>query len=336
MNEQQTAEEREIRDLITAAGPRGEPAAQEVAGIKEAARREWRAMVEREGLHRRARRLRGGLTLAASALLALAVGWWWASRPPLAGPIVAGVELATGTARTGGAMTLVAGAELSAGTVVETAARSGDAPAGVALRLVGGQSLRLAADSRVRLVSARRLELTRGALYIDSGPGAAGVEVATDLGTVRDVGTQFEVRLQADAAALRLRVREGECSLEAAGAEHTAIGGEQLDRLSGDGVTRSTIAPYGAEWVWVVATAPNIRIDGRSLAAVLEEVERELGRKIRYADAELRESAATTILSGPAEGLPAAALLETMLLANSLDHQVDGGTILITRPTTRS
>src|SRR2546427_815740 len=79
-----------------------------------------------------------------------------------------------------------------------------------ALRLDAGPSVRLDAGSDLRLVSAHVLELRRGAVYVDTGArspngsaatasGAEGpaspIEIRTSLGRVRDVGTQFEVRL---------------------------------------------------------------------------------------------------------------------------------------------
>ena len=327
MSEQHRAEERQVRDLIAAAGPRVEPPADRVAAIKEAARGEWREMVQRERRHGRARRLAGGLALAAGVIAAVAVGWWWVSRAPLTAPVVAELELVTGAVRAGAQADPAAGAEVTAGALVET----GDAPAGVALRLVGGQSLRLAAGSRARLASERRLELERGALYVDSGSGSGGVEVVTALGTVRDIGTQFEVRLEPGATILRLRVREGECSLEAGGESHKAVRGEQLERTAGAGVSRAAIALYGPAWDWVLATAPKLRVDGRSLFDVLGRLQRELGREIRYADADLEAHARGAILSGPAEGLAPTVILETTLLANGLYHRLENGGILITR-----
>jgi hypothetical protein len=335
MSEQPRGEEQEVHDLIAGAGPRAAVPAEDVATIKAAARQEWREMVARERRQRRGLRLRGGLALAASVLLALAIGWWWTTRTaPVAAPVVARVELVAGTVRTGGAVELAVGGELMVGASVETAGWVDGTSARVALRLNGGQSLRLAADSRVRLISDRRFELERGTLYVDSDPGAAagGVEVTTGLGTVRDIGTQFEVRLSEGDAALRVRVREGECTLEAAGDRHPAARGDQLSLLADGSVVRAEIETYGPEWEWVLETAPSIEIDGRSLDTVLSWIARETGRQVRYAEPSLAEASATEIIvSGTADGLTPAQTLDVVVTGSALSYQIDNGTILIGR-----
>ncbi len=333
MNEHQTVEEQEVRDLIAGAGPRAVPPAEDMAKIKAAAREEWREMVQRERQQRRGLRLRGGLALAASVVLALAVGWWWTTRTaPVAAPVVASVELLTGSVRAGGAE-LAVGGELAAGASVETGGWIEGAGAGAALRLDGGQSLRLAADTSVRLVSGRRLELLRGTLYIDSDATAApdGIEVVTVLGTVRDIGTQFEVRLSEGDAAMRVRVREGLVSLEADGDSHQANPGDQLSLLGDGSVVRAKVETYGPEWDWVMATAPGIETDGRSLTTVLRWVEREMGREVRYTDSALAEKAKEIIVSGSAKGFTPAQTLGTVVRTSDLRHEVENGTILITR-----
>ena len=274
MNEQSRAEEQEVRDLIAEAGPRAVPPAEEVEKIKAAARAEWREMVRREDRRSRSLRRRGGLALAAGVVLALAVGWWWTNRGPVAAPVVASVELIAGAVRVGDAGRLEVGGELRAGVTVETGGWLDGMAPGAALRLEGGQSLRLAADTRVRLLSASRFELERGTLYVDAESATArgAVEVVTALGTVRDIGTQFEVRLSEGEAAIRVRVREGECSLETAGESHNAVRGEQISRLADGSIARAAVEPYGPEWDWVMATAPSITIDGRSLADVAGEL----------------------------------------------------------------
>lgn len=335
MNEHPRVEEQEIRDLIAGAGPRVEPPLEEVATIKAAAREEWREMVERERRRRRGLRVRGGLALAASVLLALVGGWWWSGRTaPSTAPVVASVELLAGTVHTDDAVALAVGGRLTAGASVETAGWVDGSSAGTALRLSGGQSLRLAAETRVKLLSAGRFELERGSLYIDSDSAAAGdgVEVVTALGVVRDIGTQFEVRLGEGDAALRVRVREGEVSLAADGESYRGARGDQLSLLGAGPVVRAKVEPYGPEWDWVVATAPSIETEGRTLDTVLGWVARETGRDVRYADPALAAAASDgeIVVRGSVAGSPAQTL-HLVVNASGLRYQVENGTILISR-----
>ncbi len=328
------ADEQDVRDLIAGAGPRAPVPPEEVARIKAAARAEWGEMVGREQRRRRGLRARGGLALAASVLLALAIGWWWANRTaPVAPSVVASVELLAGSVRTAGAVDLAIGSQLTAGDSVETGSWADGSPAGAALRLEGGRSLRLAGDTRVRLTSARRVELERGTLYVDSDPAAIGdgVEVVTVLGTVREIGTQFEVRLSEGDAALRVRVREGRCSLEAGADRHPAARGEQLSLLADGSVTRAGIEPYGPEWDWVVATAPSIDVEGRSLSYFLDWASREMGREIRWADPALARAAPGIELHGSTEGFSPEEALEWRLRSSDLGFRLEPGTILITQ-----
>ena len=128
-----------------------------------------------------------------------------------------------------------------------------------------------------------------------------------------------------------MRVREGECLLEAAGESHSALRGQQLSRAADGTLTRHEIEPYDAAWEWVVDTAPRILIDGRPLAQVLTEVGRELGREVRYADTEVETLARDSILSGPPEGFAPRVVLDTVLHSDGLRHQVENGSILISR-----
>lgn len=334
MNEHQRAEEQEVRELIVGAGPRVAVPAEDVATIKAAAREEWRAMVERERRQRQGLRFRGAAALAAGVLLALGIGWWWTSGTgPMAAPVVASVELVAGSVRSGEEVELQVGGELNAGSAVETAGWTGGASAGAALRLTGGQSLRLAADTRVRLVSERRVELEHGTVYVDSGSTAAagGVEIVTVLGTVRDIGTQFEVRLGEADAAVRVRVREGEVSLEADSDTHVAVRGEQLSLLGDGSIVRAAVERYGPEWDWVIATAPGIEIEGLPLSSFLAWACREIGRDLRYAEPALAEAAKTNIVHGSAAGLTPTQALASVVAASGVRHEVENGTILITR-----
>jgi hypothetical protein len=323
-------EEAEIRELLESAGRRPAVPAADFAAIQAAARSEWQALARRRK-YRFHRSL--ALALAASLLLALALGWWGrtGARPPLAAP-VATVELTKGdTAREGAPGPLAAGDVLAAGTVLVT---GGDAsPGRAALRLASGESVRLDAGSRVRFVSASRLDLEAGAVYVDSPgrtPHGRGPEIRTPFGSVREIGTQFEVRLEAGPdPALRIRVREGAVSLGRRGGTEAVAAGREL-RLRSDGsVSRSTIAVTGPDWDWVMAAAPSLAIDGATLGEYLAWVSRETGRRVRYAEPALVGRATATRLHGSIEGLTPDESLLVVLPGSGLAHRLEGDVLLI-------
>jgi ferric-dicitrate binding protein FerR (iron transport regulator) len=189
----------------------------------------------------------------------------------------------------------------------------------------GNAVLRLDGGTRVRIASPTELTLDRGAVYVDSNH--SGVLVRTAMGIVRDIGTQFEVRLAADR--MRVRVREGRVDLQHGGATHSAGAGTELDADAHGGVTPHSIAPNGAEWDWVVRAAPPIHLDGRTLADVVASVARDEGVKPVWVD-EASRKAASMRLHGDVPLTPEEAL-DTALVASGLTARTDGDRLIIRR-----
>jgi ferric-dicitrate binding protein FerR (iron transport regulator) len=189
----------------------------------------------------------------------------------------------------------------------------------------GKAILRLDSGTRVRIVSPTELMLDRGAVYIDSNH--SGVLVRTPMGNVRDIGTQFEVRLGTDR--MRVRVREGRVDLQRGGATHSAEAGMELDADARGGVTPHSIARNGADWDWVVRASPPIHLDGRTLAEVVASVTRDEGVTPVWSDAASRD-AASMRLHGDVPLTPVEAL-DTALVASGLIARTDGDRLIIKR-----
>ncbi len=319
------AEEEAVRELLESAGRRPAVPTEDLAAIKAAARAQWEEVVAVD----RRRKLRRSipLALAASLLLVFAVRWWWmASQRPLVLEPIATVQLLRGEARAEGGRELAVRETLVAGTTVTTAGEGL-----IALRLAGGESVRLDAGTRLRLVSGERLALETGAVYVDSGPAGRGsLEVGTALGTVREIGTQFEVRIEGEEE-LRVRVREGAVSLiRGAGADPVAAG-EEL-RLRRDGsLSRGTVELQGPVWGWVLAAAPGLDVDGLMLSEYLGWVSRETGWRLRYEDEALAGLANGIRLRGNLEGMTPDESVSVVLPGSGLGYRAEGGTLLITR-----
>ncbi|PYT18437.1 MAG: hypothetical protein DMF51_00040 [Acidobacteria bacterium] len=187
------SEDDPIALLLRLAGPR-EAAAQKRSGrVRSEVWAHWRTEVRTVRRRRMIFRATVALAAAAAVVVVIARGPWNPNRTFRgAGGPVASLLRAEGSFRLTGGRSLAIGASLLAGSELETGA-GGRA----ALALPGGHSVRLDSETRVRLLSGPALQLDRGALYVDSGPGRprpTAVEIRTEMGLVRDVGTQFEVR----------------------------------------------------------------------------------------------------------------------------------------------
>ncbi len=323
MNENHSHPNDEIRDLLVEAGPPVELPAADLERIRTAARREWLSQSGTPIFEGRS--YRPLLAMAASLLLVVTAIWLYRSgRQPLATAAVATVELLRAEGATESRFGV--GDQLAAGTEISTI---GDSPIRVALRMASGHSIRVDSDSRVRLASAQRLELERGAVYIDSGAEGAsdGLEIGTPLGTVREIGTQYEVRLN---GGMRVRVREGSVSVDHSGGTFSASRGEQLLVDSGGEVVRSPVTLTGPTWSWVLDTAPSPDIEGRSLGAYLDWIARETGWQIAYEEASLERYATETVY-GSIEGMTPEESLRAVLSSSGLGYRLDGETLVIGR-----
>ncbi len=309
-----------VAELIRAAGRRTEPpteAYQQVLGASLAAFRDKTA-------RRRERSWLIGVAAAGIAAVSIALLLQW--RPSSLQPRVATVE------RTIGAVEVAAGDDWQALTGARTRLAPGArirtlAGGGAALSLPGGASLRLAAATEIALDGSRRLALRDGTLYLDNNRGSVGTgyRIETPVGTVRDVGTQFELRMAEDS--LRLRVREGLVEIERAGHTLSGTAGEQLQVDLLGGVTRSMIAAADPAWHWAEALAPAPDVDGKPASTLLDWVARETGHRLRYESPVVEQRAAAVILHGNIRHLPPLAALDAMLATTDLEYAMVGDTM---------
>lgn len=286
-NERETSYDdgdQEVRELLQAAGPRAEIPVADLAAVKDAARVAWGDLVDEEPTEGSQPDPRRVFAIAASLLLALVIGWWIVQQtrdgqPPVPAETVATVVRITGAVWLDGRQVafgdeILAGSELTVGTDANPAA----------LQLTGGQSLRLDTGSRVTLDSPNHVGLLAGAIYVDSNMPQSTLEVLTPFGAVREIGTQYEIRLDEETNTLRVRVREGLVSIQDDTIDLEAEEGDELLIAADGSASRSTIAPDDAEWLWVLEAAPAIDTEGHSLADLLTWVGRETGWEIRYED----------------------------------------------------
>ncbi|REJ84102.1 MAG: hypothetical protein DWQ30_04965 [Acidobacteria bacterium] len=328
--------EQQLAALLREAGPRPEIPAAHLAQIRATTHGEWRRMLgaERSGSVSWLRWAAAAALLLAIAALATTL---WPARD--AG-ILAELALAEGVEVTRADGTRVERANALAGLALRRGDRletvSGE---GAALRLPGGESVRLRGGSTLRLGEEGLLELLGGAVYVDS-PGSSapgGIEVATFLGVVREIGTQFEVALPGVATpgvGLTVRVREGAVVFVPGATGVEAARAEAGERLvvapDGAASVEADVASNDSSWQWVLEAAPPLSLEGRSVAEVLDAAARELGLDLLYASEAARRHAEAEVLS--ADPLVAAEALEVAAQASGLSATRQVGSLLIDLP----
>jgi ferric-dicitrate binding protein FerR (iron transport regulator) len=302
-----------LEKLFNLAGRRKPVDPARAEAIEQKTHERWQQMLARRRAAQRRRRFAwasGGLAFAASVALAVI----FMSRVAIETPMVATVVNVRGTpeggARGHAMAALLAGAELHAGSVLETA--GGD---GVALQLTSGHNLRLAAASRVR-IETDAVVLDAGAVYLDSGAArtATPIEVRSRLATVRELGTQYMVHLGGNS--LDVSVREGAVHVAQGKVVVTARAGELLQLDKSGQIQRQPVPEYGEHWAWVTELAQVPSLEGLTLAEFLHWLVREQGWRLEFATPELASAAGQVDLHGSIEGL-------------SGEEALEGGTLII-------
>jgi ferric-dicitrate binding protein FerR (iron transport regulator) len=301
-----------IGALLKVAGRRPTAPGQVVDRVFASTHQEWRRMV------RRRRRNAWGLgilgSLAAGLAVVLGIGSLDESSPSRpAAAEVATVEVVVGdTARLRGPDGAVAARPIEeADTVLEGASIATGTTGGVALRLADGGSLRLGSSTDVRFLGKDDVELVGGALYLDGGLGGASrLAVHTEIGVIRERGTQFEVRILD--REVRVRVREGAVVVERDEPMVASAGLELRIGDSGD-VSRWPISASDESWGWVLDLAPSFHLAGRSLGDFLGWFARETGKEVTFSAAEEADRLSAIVLYGSVDGLRPDEALDTVL-----------------------
>ncbi|MGB5132294.1 MAG: FecR family protein [Steroidobacteraceae bacterium] len=311
-----------VASLIRASGRRTEPPQEIYRQVLSAATDAFRRKTAKR--HEQTWLLWAGAAGIAVFAIALMLQWTppMAQRAPIARieRVIGSVEQATGDVWNPLGEATVA---FTRGTKIRTLA------GGMAgLVLEGGASLRLAADTEIMLDTPPGLYLQRGTIYLDNhGSVGTGYRIETPAGMVRDVGTQFELKIAGKA--LRLRMREGRVEINRAGELLAGVAGEQLELDPLGGVTRSPIAATDAAWQWAETVAPAPDIEGRPATELLSWVARETGRQLHYESTAVETRAASVILHGNIRHLAPLAALDVMLATTDLEYALVGDTMEI-------
>jgi hypothetical protein len=159
---------------------------------------------------------------------------------------------------------------------------------------------------------------------------------------VRDIGTQFQVRIEVrpGGPGVRIRVRDGQVRVtDTNRVDVRASAGEELF-LRPDGSDRSVdrrpIAATGSEWAWAERAAPPFTVEGKTLGAFLDWVSREGAWTVTFADSRFSNAARATVLHGRPDllkGLTPAEALDVVLPTCGLRHRTERQRVVIERET---
>lgn len=319
-----------IEQLLREVGVRDLPAPEVMEEVRDAVHGEWRHMV---GQRARRRRIVGYAMAAGVAAVALAVTFTvqFIATPTVALARVARVvgSLEVDPAGFGEWRAVLPGEQVKTGDTVRT-----DESSSAALDFGNGVSVRIDSSSLIEFTAPERLALDHGGVYVDADPRLAagaskpsGLVVETPYGSVRHLGTQYQVR--ATRTGIEVSVREGRVEIANAAGTHTGAAGDQLHVARDGELSRSTISPHDSAWQWASRVAPAIEIEQRPLTALADWVSRETGKRIVYASPQLQAQAAQLILRGSVDELSPEQALAAALAPTSFEHRETSSTIEI-------
>lgn len=308
-----TSEDAEIAALLREVGPRAEPTDAAMREVEAAVRAEWQQVVAV-----RKRRMHAWVATAAVCVVSISAFFGlqqlWVEPVELASLAHADgiVFIAHGDADW---QRVVTGQRISTGDRIRSEGHA-------ALELDTGLAVRIDRGTSLAVVARDRLALNEGAVYVDSSPGAKAGDlsddlvIATHVGDVRHLGTQYQVRSHPDS--IEISVREGRVIIQGEGGQHLAAAGERLDISTHGAVARSQIPTHDPSWAWANEAAPAFVIENQSLAAFLKWAARETGRPLKYESTQAESAAATVILHGSIDGLALSIAIDSVLATTPL------------------
>jgi ferric-dicitrate binding protein FerR (iron transport regulator) len=202
---------------------------------------------------------------------------------------------------------------------------------GAVLEAADGVSLRLDRRSKMVVRAPDVIALEGGRLYFETTSLRSRLSIETPVGRVTHLGTRYAVELRADTMIVQVRDGLVRVTTNAGRTIDVAAGWRIVLDAAGVERERATVARYGDPWHWVDALMPSLRVDGRLLSEVLEEIAMQSGRRLEYADAEVQREAYRIRLKGPYVELTVGDRLFAVLVTTGLEALEDGELIIIRR-----
>lgn len=306
-----------LAKLMNLAGPRADIPAELQARVHRNVRDAW----SRSTRYRQPMRWAIPAALAATVLLAISIG---NRTPVLTQQAVGTIASVTGVSSHGGAQ-FKRGDAVQAGDILQTGDESG-----LSVALNGDVSLRVAANTAVRVDRLDSLTLLNGLVYVDSGERIyrdKHITIHTADAIVTDVGTQFSV-FSSDRE-LNVAVREGRVDIGDDKSTYTAMAGDTLTIPAGGDAIRGQVAPSDPSWDWATALSPGFDNNDRSLLDLLKWAARESGKELVFPNNDVRLAAMATKLYGSFAGFTPDEAIASALATTHFKYRIEQNSITI-------
>ncbi len=317
-----------IEALLQKAAPRPAPPSEDEQVVRDAVAAEWKAVTGKVKMRQRMVQF----AIAATVLLGVAISFN-ALQVSNVQPIqVATIERNQGAIYLVGEQSLMQEASDLSSVYVGQIIETGN-DAAISLTWGNGGSLRIDKNTRIEFIDTETVYLRTGQIYFDSQSATmaaitgSGLEIETDHGLVKHLGTQYMTTV--DARDLIVRVREGEVSVDGAYIEQKiAVAGQQMTISGGAAPSILDIDGFGETWAWAEEMAPVVDMNGKSPHEFLERISRELGLKHEYESEAAKSAALVGEFVGTMDMDPRSELKHRMA-GEGLSYRIDGGTIYV-------
>jgi FecR protein len=322
-NESQTDK---LAQLLAKAGPRATPPARIEAEVRAAVHAEWLHLTQ----GRKAQQQRRWLAAAAVLVCVVSAGWLARNMSSSVGvesgsatPTLAVVAELRGAAMLNNVATEQAG-QIHTGDVLRTQGEGG-----MRVELQNGVSLRVAANTELHWLAADSVQLTQGAVYVDSHANRAPLTIHTVRGEITHLGTRYLVDVEQQS--LHVAVREGKVAVRADNKQVTVDALQQVQLGAGGDIVRADLQLTDAMWQWADALAQPFALENRSVAEFLQWVASETGCELSYVSPSVKAAASSTVLHGQASNQAPLQAMQTVLATTDFHAAVQGRQLVITQ-----
>lgn len=307
-------DETQLSDLLKKTGPREAPSAELSQEVKANVKLIWQQEVKKnKRMLQRRYAIAAGLVFAISSVVLVN----FFSKPEFyatVSKVVNQVEYQ----RQGGSWYNLDGGPVTGRVTIRTGMNSF-----ASINMNNGLNVRISENSQIELLAIDEVTANSGIVFVNTqsslNPGNV-ITISTPFGEVKDIGTQFQVKITP--IDWQIQVREGQVEINDGAEQHFASKNERIAISADDSVQVTEISSDDASWEWTQEVSSAFDLEGSRLSEFLNWVGIETGKEIEYQSEIARISAHLTILHGSVEGLKPIDSLATVLMTTDF-HLVE-------------